>query len=127
MAMQRCIDHRSAGARHGPPIAEGGSLKTEPDGKGIVVGGTRNDVVNNLLSTRLPERLSGVGTSRSSYGDPSSVFIICDAVLKVKRKGGQPVVIKVGGPGQRAVAKQRLKSFAEDATTIVIRCIRVAL
>jgi phospholipid/cholesterol/gamma-HCH transport system substrate-binding protein len=59
---------------------------------GIVVAD--KDYVDNLLNT-LPDAYQVAGR-QGIYGDFFS-FYLCDAVLKVNGKGGQPVYIKVAG------------------------------
>jgi phospholipid/cholesterol/gamma-HCH transport system substrate-binding protein len=53
-----------------------------------------HDYVDNLIAT-LPDAYRVLGR-QGLYGDFFS-FYLCDVVLKVNGKGGQPVYIKVAG------------------------------
>ena len=53
-----------------------------------------HDYLDNLLNT-LPEKYQAL-YRQGMYGD-FFAFYLCDVVLKVNGKGGQPVYIKVAG------------------------------
>ncbi len=53
-----------------------------------------HDYLDNLLNT-LPEKYQALGR-QGMYGDFFS-FYLCDIVLKLNGKGGQPVYVKVAG------------------------------
>ena len=53
-----------------------------------------HDYLDNLLNT-LPEKYRALGR-QGMYGDFFS-FYLCDIVLKLNGKGGQPVYVKVAG------------------------------
>ena len=74
---------------------------------GIVVAD--HDYFDNLLNT-LPDAYQ-VLNRQGLYGDFFS-FYLCDLVLKLNGKGGQPVYVKVAGQDTREV-RAAMKSFAE--------------
>ena len=53
-----------------------------------------HDYLDNLLNT-LPDKYRALGR-QGMYGDFFS-FYLCDIVLKLNGKGGQPVYVKVAG------------------------------
>ncbi len=92
-----------------PPFAK---RVTQTDrAHGIVVAD--HDYFDNLLNT-LPDTYQ-VLARQGMYGDYFS-FYLCDAVLKLNGKGGQPVYVKVAGPDHGTVCAA-MKSFSERNPT----------
>ena len=80
-----------------------------------------HDYLDNLLNT-LPDKYRALGR-QGMYGDFFS-FYLCDIVLKLNGKGGQPVYVKVAGQALGAV-RTEMKSFAER-NPLVIGAVGVA-
>ena len=68
-----------------------------------------HDYFDNLLNT-LPDAYQALAR-QGIYGDFFS-FYLCDVVLKLNGKGGQPVYVKVAGQTTGTV-RAEVKSFAE--------------
>lgn len=66
-----------------------------------------HDYLDNLLNT-LPDKYQAL-VRQGMYGD-FFAFYLCDVVLKVNGKGGQPVYIKLAGQDS---GRAEMKSFAE--------------
>ena len=74
-----------------------------------------HDYVDNLLNT-LPDAYQALAR-QGMYGD-FFTFYLCDAVLKLNGKGGQPVYVKVASQVTRAVCTE-MKSFSERNLTVI--------
>ena len=88
-----------------PPFAK--TIHETDRAAGIVVAD--HDYFDNLLNT-LPDAYQALAR-QGIYGDFFS-FYLCDVVLKLNGKGGQPVYVKVAGQVHREV-RAEMKSFAE--------------
>ena len=74
-----------------PPLQKACEETDRPPG--IVVAD--HEYFDNLLQ-HPARQVPGVSAARALYGDYFS-FYLCDAVLKLNGKGGQPVYVKVAG------------------------------
>ena len=74
-----------------------------------------HDYVDDLLNT-LPDAYQALAR-QGMYGD-FFTFYLCDAVLKLNGKGGQPVLREGRKPSYRAVCTE-MKSFSERNLTVI--------
>ena len=88
-----------------PPFAK--TIQETDRAAGIVVAD--HDYFDNLLNT-LPDAYQALGR-QGIYGDFFS-FYLCDLVLKLNGKGGQPVYVKVAGQTHGEV-RAAMKPFTE--------------
>ena len=74
-----------------------------------------HDYFDNLLNT-LPDAYQAL-SRQGMYGDFFS-FYLCDIVLKLNGKGGQPVYVKVAGQATGTV-RAEMKSFSERNPLVI--------
>ena len=107
----------AAGSHRRPAVAGPAAVRKvvhETDrAAGIVVAD--HDYFDNLLNT-LPDKYRALDR-QGMYGDFFS-FYLCDVVLKLNGKGGQPVYVKVAGQSYGTV-RAEMKPFSERNPLVI--------